>query len=258
MKAKKWIAIALAVVTVGGGTGLLAAAMAERQDIMATAFSSVSGEAVAEQKTTQQRDETEYKIEMDRDGRCLKKTEADMSPEKAVNLAVQEIRNAFGDIAVEKVTGVGLVGNDHNRRIPESCHAYSGMVYGKGNETFEFLINSITAQVISMMKIPDRIDPMQVYTSRYENLGKELEKEKGQEKYNKIALDFIPRVFKEDTISGAEAKAVVCAGGPYYFRSSWKMIGIQVEFMAGDCVCDVTIDPETDEIFAWDILLPPE
>lgn len=255
MKAKGWMAIALAAVVAGGGTSMLAGAMTEKQDTSVSTNSSVSEETEPAQEITKRLEESKIEIELDEEGGCLQKTEADMPAEQAVNIAVQEIQRVFGPVTAERATGVGLIGSDHNRRLPESCHAYSGIIYAKGKVRFEFLVHSVTGKVISMMKIPDRIDPMQVYTSRYENLGKELKTEQGKKKYSKIATEFIIENLGGKDISQISPIVQVYTGGLYSFRSSWKIVSIGNEFVAGNCTGRVTIDPETNEVFAWDLLV---
>lgn len=255
-KAKGWIAIALAAAVAGGGTSMLAGAMTGKQETNVSTNSSVSEETGTAQKITTQLEECKIEIEMDEEGRCLQKTEADMPAERAVNSAVQEIQRVFGPVSAERATGVGLIGSDHNRRLPESCHAYSGIIHTKGDAAYEFLVHSVTGKVISMMKIPDRIDPMQVYTSRYEEIGKELKTEQGKKKYNKIATEFIIENLGVEDISQISPIVQVYSGGLYSFRSSWKIVSIGIEFTAeNNCTGRVTIDPETNEVFAWDLLV---
>lgn len=263
MKAKGWIAMALALVVVGTGTCMLAGAMANKQGVELTTSSSVSEGAVSEEGETQREDGSaeagnkKYNIEMDQ-GNYLKKTEADMPAERAVNIAVREIEKAFGSITVEKVTGVGIIGYDHNRRLGEGCRAYNGMINCEGDVIYEFVINSITGKVISMMKIPDRIDPMQVYTSRYEKLGETLKLDKGKKKYYEIAWDFSSKNNEGEMLEERDVTAVVCAGGDHYFHSSWKIIAIQVDFFTKNLdQYSVTIDPETDEVIGWDLISSP-
>lgn len=264
MKAKGWIAMALALVVVGTGTCMLAGAMANKQGAELTTSSSVSEGAVTEEGKTQQREDgsakaedKKYIIEMD-EGNYLKKTEADMPAERAVNIAVREIEKAFGSITVEKATGVGIIGYDHNRRLGEGCRAYNGRINCEGGVIYEFVINSITGQVISMMKIPDRIDPMQVYTSRYEKLGETLKLDKGKEKYYEIARDFSSKNNEDEMLEENDVTPVVCAGGDHYFHSSWKIIAVQVVFFTKSVdQYYVTIDPETDEVIGWDLLVSP-
>lgn len=264
MKAKGWIAMALALVVAGTGTCMLAGAIANKQGTELTTSSSVGEGAVLEEGETQQwedgsakAEDKKYEIEMD-EGNYLKKTEADMSAERAVNIAVREIEKAFGSITVEKVTGVGIIGYDHNRRLGEGCRAYNGRINCKGDVIYEFVINSITGRVISMMKIPDRIDPMQVYTSRYEKLEQTLKLDKGKKKYYEIAWDFFLKNNENEMLDEHDVIPVVCAGGDHYFHSSWKIIAVQVDFFTKDLdQYSVTIDPETDEVIGWDLLVAP-
>ena len=263
MKAKGWVTMAVAVVVVGTGTCVLAGAMANKQNTELTTFSSsVSEAAVTEEGGTWEdgsakTEDKKYVIEMD-EGNYLEKTEADMSPERATNIAVREIEKAFGSITVEKVTGVGLIGYDHNRRLGEGCRAYNGMICCEGDVIYEFVVNSINGRVLSMMKIPNRIDPMETYTSRYEELGEKLKLKKGKEKYYEIARNFSSQNYKEGDLGETDVRAVVCAGGDHYFHSSWKIIAVEAEFLTQNSEqYSVTIDPETDEVIGWDLLIPP-
>ena len=109
-----------------------------------------------------------------------------------------------------------------------------------------------------MMKIPDRIDPMQVYTSRYEKLGETLKLDKGKEKYYEIARDFSSKNNEDEMLEENDVTPVVCAGGDHYFHSSWKIIAVQVVFFTKSVdQYYVTIDPETDEVIGWDLLVSP-
>ena len=63
MKAKGWMAIALAAVVAGGGTSMLAGAMTEKQDTSVSTNSSVSEETEPVQEITKQLEERKMEIE---------------------------------------------------------------------------------------------------------------------------------------------------------------------------------------------------
>lgn len=272
MRVKGWLVVALAVVVSGSGTGVLAREMIRQQDKEVTEVSSVSGGAFGEKKKMQdmsdlseeckeikeELEKSDYKIEMldEKSGSNLKRTKADLSPEKAIGFVAAKIQELFGDIRIKKVVGVCLDENgwdtvNSDMDLASGYRAYQGMIRCEGGMGFEFTVNSITGQMISLLKVTNTVDPDFGNPSKSLKRLEQLIKEK-KGTYGELAEKYTSQTLKAGEVVKSKIQPAGSAGQQYGYH--WERVLVTAVCTTEEgAVYNIWIDPDTDEIVGWDV-----
>ena len=221
MRAKKWMAFALALAVAGSGTGILAHAMTKDQSRTAARTVAVADEAEppAKEKEAEGADGQSYKIEMAKESKydkIVERTAADITPEEAVRRAVDKVGETFGKYTVKKVVDVDLqtfTSRDKKRKN------YNGVILCKEDCAFNFGVETVTGDVVYLQKVWNfQFDG---YTSVEGCEKKTQEVRKEGDRYKKAAIEYLEKTVK----AGKVKRASVDMGSmgvttPSYYSSS--------------------------------------
>lgn len=262
MRAKGWIAIALAIAAAGGGTNILAGVMSDKQAEEVTKVVYAKGvtdtsTSSAETGTVKADETADYQIEkLNKKGFCIKKTKADISMRDAISRVVKKMQDVYGDrMQVKKVSEVDLdeieLYDDRYTNPDVKYRAYTGVILCEGNVGFSFSINSITGQVTELRKITNQIDAEYDDPIADERLTKQIQEKTAE--YKKIAKKFLA-----DNVTDRAVKHCRVTDGSYSSGAE----GIRCKKCIATAICEtedgmlfwVQIDPKTNEVFGWNTM----
>lgn len=177
------------------------------------------------------------------------KTAADMEPDEAVNLAVEEIKLEFGDISVTNVTDLMLY--VMTCLDTEPVRTYSGVIQCEGGTGYYFMMNSITGQLYSIMETSDHSHRYDYTEEQNPAEASDELLEQNREKYEAIAQKFI-KTYLEDysgTVTRADGLSV---GYALKDKESYVINAvIAICRLQNGHQYEIWIDPATDKIFSW-------
>lgn len=264
---KSWRTVVYVVALLIGSTGTLAWAMDWQQAEVSGKTIQMTGKIASVSKSAIDvaQSETEVSDGFTMSKEEAKKTKADMSEDKAVNLIIKGLKSCFKGVEIKKVSNVRLVTTEFSASAARSreymkgkgktLRAYEGNIICEDGRQFMFGINSITGELVELRMALDEKEKGCDDKDYLDKMTRQIEK--NRTRYEKAAQDFLNRmnrVWGEERVKLVNCSLCLgCHCGADGDRE-WEKVVIALETHVNGIKYSFRLDPKTYEVI-WYIIL---